>query len=210
MSAKLEASSQILAEKERHIQAQNTIIELLKNDSRNISMKTKDSVANNDRHSSNVRNDVADIPRNSLRKGKLESEVVTNRADLHGFSKGIINGKNKQKTATIVGTTQVENSEKLSFAGAVRRAWLHIGRVQRGVSSSEIEKYLRSKFPSETFEITEIQAREGANSVSFKLGANFSLLEELTKLELWPTGITIRRFKFFRSSERQKKRPDVC
>ncbi|KAK9878605.1 hypothetical protein WA026_022866, partial [Henosepilachna vigintioctopunctata] len=80
-----------------------------------------------------------------------------------------------------------------SFAGAVRRAWLHVGRVSLGTDAKSIENYLKGKFPSNSFLVEPLPVRENAHSLSFKVSSELSILDDLNKPELWPRGVTIRR-----------------
>ncbi|KAK9877694.1 hypothetical protein WA026_019375 [Henosepilachna vigintioctopunctata] len=93
----------------------------------------------------------------------------------------------------------------MSFASAVRRAWLHVGKVSLGTEPKTIEKYLREIFPGNTFTVEPLPRREEASSMSFKVGAELEILEELNKPNIWPKGVSVRRFRFFRQSPESSK-----
>ncbi|KAK9875290.1 hypothetical protein WA026_007687 [Henosepilachna vigintioctopunctata] len=59
-------------------------------------------------------------------------------------------------------------SSSLSFDGAVKRAWLHIGRAKIGTQPHHIVDYLKSRFPDKTFTVEMLPKRDDALSVSFK------------------------------------------
>lgn len=87
-----------------------------------------------------------------------------------------------------------------AFSSVEGRAWLHVGKVTLNTTSSQIRAHLSGKFPKEDFEIEALPKRDDARSLSFKVGARFSLLEDLNRPEIWPAGVLIRRFKFFRKT----------
>ncbi|KAK9878464.1 hypothetical protein WA026_022103 [Henosepilachna vigintioctopunctata] len=89
-------------------------------------------------------------------------------------------------------------SSSLSFAGAVKRAWLHIGRAKIGTQPHHIADYLKSRFPDNTFTVEMLPKRDDALSVSFKVSTEIELLTEMNNPEIWPIGITVKRYKFFR------------
>ncbi|KAL3269668.1 hypothetical protein HHI36_008729 [Cryptolaemus montrouzieri] len=87
-----------------------------------------------------------------------------------------------------------------AFAAATRKAWLYVGRVGTDVKEENIVRYLKNKFPNNTFEVEMLPERENSNSVAFKVGADMSLSEELNKTESWPNGVLVERFCFFRKN----------
>lgn len=89
------------------------------------------------------------------------------------------------------------------FMGAPRRAWMYVGRVNVNVKESQIENHLKGKFPGEDFSIERLPKRDAAHSASFKIGASLSLVEDLYKPQNWPTGVVVKRFRFFQSSTNQ-------
>lgn len=107
----------------------------------------------------------------------------------------------KKKDIKIVGSSELEesSSENVSFAAVTKRAWLHIGRVRPGVTCEHIRNHLCLKFPGEDFLIDKIKdVNENSSSVSFRIGADFGLLDDLNKPETWPVGVVVKRFRFFR------------
>ncbi|KAK9887516.1 hypothetical protein WA026_023067 [Henosepilachna vigintioctopunctata] len=90
--------------------------------------------------------------------------------------------------------TKYENS----FAGVEQRAWIHVGKVKLKTAKEEIENHLQQIFPGRSFVVEALPARNEANSMSFRVGGDMDLIDELYNSANWPCGVTIRRFTFFR------------
>lgn len=86
------------------------------------------------------------------------------------------------------------------FSAVPKRVWLYVGHVGVNVEESHIENHLKEKFPSKSFVIEKLPKRVTANTVSFKIGADLSLLDDIYRPENWPLGVVIRRFRFFRET----------
>lgn len=86
------------------------------------------------------------------------------------------------------------------FKGAERLAWLYVGNVNRNTTEENIRKFLEGQFNNETFLIEEIKKHETNHSKnkSFKVGFSFKILENLTQHDIWPRGVVVRRYNFFR------------
>lgn len=105
--------------------------------------------------------------------------------------------------ASIRGSGEI--SDDHSFASAKRMAWLYVGRAAKSVTKNDLESFLGSRFANRSFLVDELPAREPATSRAFKVGADFDLLDQLNDSNLWPTGIIIKRFHFFRGQSQFKK-----
>lgn len=99
---------------------------------------------------------------------------------------------NKQRTQIIRGTITENTDNQLTFSAAIRRAWIYVGRVDQNTKSEQISKYLHNKFPSNTFQIEQLPKREDATSISFKIGADVSLMDELYNGQMWPAGVIVK------------------
>lgn len=66
-------------------------------------------------------------------------------------------------------------------------------------------EHLQTKFPGQPFTVETLPVRQGAPSISFKVGANISLLEDIYKDENWPENITVRKFKSFSETRKNRK-----
>lgn len=103
------------------------------------------------------------------------------------------------RTEIITGTAEIHNQgADLSFAGAARRAWLYVGRVNAQVKEEDVKKYLEQRFVGKSFKVEMLPRRDSANSISFKVAADMDMLDDLNKPETWPRGVLVKRFRFFR------------
>lgn len=84
-----------------------------------------------------------------------------------------------------------------TFKAADRKAWLHVGRVNKNCSENDLLEFLNKKQPHRTFDIQKISS-EDSPTTSFRVGLDFDLLEKLNQEQFWPKGIKIKRFRFFR------------
>ncbi|XP_045464834.1 uncharacterized protein LOC123674052 [Harmonia axyridis] len=90
--------------------------------------------------------------------------------------------KIETNVSKIVKGTRVDNGKKMAFSSAKQKVWIHIGKI----------------FPGHSFSIEALTPKNESNSISFKVGGDMKLIDELYKSENWPEGITVRRYKFFR------------
>lgn len=92
-----------------------------------------------------------------------------------------------------------------SFGSAPKRAWLYVGHVEEGVDSTHIERHLKMKFPEGQFQVEGLVSNEHSTGKSFKVGANIELLEKLYEPDIWPHGIIVKKFRFFRKPIRARQ-----
>lgn len=118
--------------------------------------------------------------------------VRTNNSNKDAFrsTKGTIS------TKIIKGTRDATGGQN-ALCGIKPRVWLHIGKTQLGTTPAMIEKHLKQMFPGRSFIIDELKQRGEATGVSFRVGGDLDLVDDLYNGENWPSGITVRRF-FFR------------
>lgn len=81
-----------------------------------------------------------------------------------------------------------------SFAAAARRAYLYVGNVNINATEESLVAYLKSKYPEKEFVVEALPVRDNAQSKSFKLVCDFTLLESLNSPESWSNGIIVKRF----------------
>lgn len=62
-----------------------------------------------------------------------------------------------------------------SFSAAMRRTWLHVGKVQKRTTTDQVVQRLKCKFPGADFLVDSLPTCEDAWSVSFKVGADIGL-----------------------------------
>lgn len=121
-----------------------------------------------------------------------KSKVVTTQSEKdveHEFIP-VINKKNKKKQLTGTGDSAVE------FGVVKKKVWLFISRVKPEVSAETVMNYLEKKIPNQEFICEKLDTR-GVNSC-FKVGADFSLKEKLEDPSIWPEGVLVSRYHFFR------------
>lgn len=107
----------------------------------------------------------------------------------------------KKESSNKPAITDSEGSQS-SFASATHRAWLHVNRAEIRVRKEDVVNP-KKKSPLSNLQVQIQPRRENSTSVSFKIGADLSLLDELNKPETWPEGIEIRRFCFFERNPRK-------
>lgn len=183
LKAELKCSQYVISKLEGTIKDKENIIDLLENQN------------NRNRDTSEVKRGVA--------KSTRSPEIVgSNPASVEVDKRKILQGSQvqKQPAKVIVGSKEASSmtSKTSEFSAAVSKAWLHIGKVGKGTSEQIVLQHLKTNFPNESFTVEALPVRDDANSVSFKVGADMRLLNELTKPEIWPKGVTVKRFRFFR------------
>lgn len=107
------------------------------------------------------------------------------------------NNRSTISTKIIKGTRET-TEEHNTLCGIKQRVWLHIGKIQLGTASEVIEKHLKQCFPGRSFIIDELKQRAGGTSMSFKVGGDLDLIDDLYDGGNWPSGVTVRRFFFQR------------
>lgn len=120
---------------------------------------------------------------------------LAHNSDMNGVARvGTIRQRN-----LITGTAEAGNqASDVSFASAVRRAWLYVGRVNPQVTKEDVNRYLEQKFAGRSFIVEMLPKRDSANSIAFKVAADMEILDDLNKPETWPKGVQVKRFRFFR------------
>ncbi|KAJ3660667.1 hypothetical protein Zmor_005106 [Zophobas morio] len=99
---------------------------------------------------------------------------------------------------TIVHGTATSD-ETATFGAAVKRAWLYVGKVRLDTTIEQVNTYLKAKYPGHEFKIELLSKREEATSISFKVGADSDLMDQLYQSENWPKGIIVKKLIFFRA-----------
>lgn len=101
-----------------------------------------------------------------------------------------------KKSKQIIGDSDPKELN-CGFSAATKKAWLCIGKVNKGTKPDTIRTYLQQKY-NRNFTVEALPTRDDAVSVSFKLGADFDLLAQLENCANWPKGVIVKRFTFFR------------
>lgn len=105
------------------------------------------------------------------------------------------------------------STEQNCFGAADKKAWLYVGRAKSDTKPEHVKTYLETKFPKhkDSFTVEPINVNKDMprNNMSFKVGVNFTLLEEITKPDIWPNNIIVRRFNFKNNKGNFMKTPKV-
>lgn len=207
VNVKLECATETINNLHEIIMYQKTIIDLQKN--------SQDKGENvNNRNSRTVKSNVAksgkisDPPR---KENPRPTKLASDNKLLHNDPQHVPLIKSKEhlismNSSPVICGSQPSDGKDTAFSGAIRRVWIHVGKTAQGTSEDAIRDHLQRKFRSEQFVIEKLPQREGANSCSFKVGASFTMLEDLYKSENWPENVTVRRFRFFRDKKNTNER----
>lgn len=120
----------------------------------------------------------------------VDTEVVKNNGSQY-------KNKNNHSSKDLVRGTADVNS--FNFAAVCRMAWLYVGKVKNETKAEDITNFLNKRFPDATVKVEEIKKHENntSRSKSFKVGLDYSYLNEVQKPEVWPRDIIVRKFRFF-------------
>ncbi|KAK9510063.1 hypothetical protein O3M35_004929 [Rhynocoris fuscipes] len=97
--------------------------------------------------------------------------------------------KAHKRNEMIIGMSQT--SEELV---GVKKAWLHLGKLQRDTTTEQVEVFLKKNFPNVNITVSKLESK--GNNCSFRLGVDFAQKDTLMNSNLWPQNITLRRFLF--------------
>jgi hypothetical protein len=115
--------------------------------------------------------------------------------------------KETSRNKKVVGKAPI--NEKSSLLGSNKpQLWLHIYKCKHDTTEENILSYLSNKLPNTTFEVKQL--KKNTNSTSFRVNTAYDvqLINELYNENFWPLGVSVQRFKFFRtasSNEESKK-----
>lgn len=183
LKTELNCSQYIISTLEKTIQDKEDIISLLKNQPSNSKIISEKS-------------SVAESKQNTVTAG------VSSVGNKHGTPNNVQRALAGRKQSDIIvgeGQSTGASAKSTGFSGALRRAWLYVGRAHKNTTEQHVTQHLKMNFPNKDFTVEALPVSETANSVSFKVGADISLLDQLSQPEVWPKDVVVRRFKFFRS-----------
>lgn len=83
------------------------------------------------------------------------------------------------------------------FSAPEQKLWLYIGRCNPNTTAEDIHEYLAKKFPGKECDISKLSTK-GTNS-AFRLGMDVDLQDAIYEPSIWPRGIVVKRFHFFRA-----------
>lgn len=129
-------------------------------------------------------------PNDTHHKAEIESRNLLTPSEEKQTNKGTYKTR---KMDVIRGT----GTEICSLKSVDRKAWLYLGKINKGCKEDDVVNFLTTKFPENKIQpIVEKISREESTSSSFKLGIDFELLEKVNKEDFWPKGVMVKRFFF--------------
>lgn len=205
----------------RELEYAKTTIDILQT-----TVKDKELIINllqESRQTTNINCGVAKSNTNSVEKVQTEHEdhvqtdAASNQTVEHTTStyskvasrshKDFSAKKRNSKTDKVIGSAtskvseEAENNSQSLFSSAPKRALIHLGKVSLNTKKETIERYLHDTFGKRDYFVEPCPVRENAKSMSFKIEADYSLLNELYTSSNWPTGVTVTRYKLFRRGD---------
>lgn len=142
--------------------------------------------------------------------GTSEADLDADRTTQHGiFGTDDNSSRAKRKSNIIWG----ENDDECSsvegvgdlFAFVFKRLRLYVGRVQPTVTAAHMKSYLKVKYKGQNFVISQLATHENSLSRSFRVGADVSLEGGLMDPKVWPKGVAVKPFHFFRYKSKKQK-----
>lgn len=166
-------------------------------------------VINNKTYSSVIRNSSQDCstPSNPLaskqaiRNMQTSTSTATKSKQRHAKTPVVLSQNNlvtlpfntRGQHKFVTGTADNVNK---TLQAAKKKAWIFVGRVDKGTSNEDLLQYLHKKCPNTNFDCEKLSTK--GPSGSFKIGFELDLLPQVMEPKFWPTGIIVSRFQFFR------------
>lgn len=186
----LEASKRLICELERTIDNQKLIISLLQS---NYDAKVVGYKENN----SDITKQTLNQPPKEFKKVEsaitvdslkvaIDDEMTTLATTKENDKSGIPSGK-----STIVGNKMAQES-----LAAPPVNWLFVRKYRTTYTVENLTQYLKAEFPDNNFIVEQITNRGSHNS--FKVGVEESIYDKVTQPDIWPHGIEVSPFQFFR------------
>lgn len=102
----------------------------------------------------------------------------------------------KTHTSHIIGLSTTPS--KICAAVIEKKNSVLVGRLDRGVSASDLKEYLQDTFGrNEEFNIEEQTVRSG-DYRSYRVEVSLKNLDKLLTPSLWPENVVVKKFRFFR------------
>lgn len=209
----LKLSNNLLLEKVYRLEAENKMLKMM-------SSNNNSEVVNIDSQNSNEQCDIDNPTYTELENSigiseqpKTNWTEVKSRRDRRENRTQSIATSAAQHTERVLKTPRVQKRRATTLKGTAswgednfsagpQKAWLHIGRAKPEATADDIASYLKKRFPLKHFTVEKLETNNKLSS--FKVGSDFDLLNNLNDPGLWPSGITVRRFNFFRPKISQK------
>ena len=155
------------------------------------------SIVNNKKEDTNNKIGMAPL----LSEAQLPAATTSNAdktGDLEQEFTIVQHRKNKKRQRkSIVGTAPVDEAS-LRAVVTEKKAWFHVSRYPLDTTSIEVQEMLNKKFNRTDFTCDKIKTHHPSPTFSsFKIGTDYSLLEQLEDPSIWAKGIKVARFNFF-------------
>ncbi|CAH0558592.1 unnamed protein product [Brassicogethes aeneus] len=110
----------------------------------------------------------------------------------------LVQSKKKKKN---LGT----NESSSGFVGVEKRVWIYFHRIQRTVTKTNIESFIKDQpgLLDSDINVKELPTSETQNKC-FVLDAHFDLKDKLYDPSFWPKGVGIKRYRFDKHRENNK------
>lgn len=103
--------------------------------------------------------------------------------------------KRKHKANILTGR---KHDSTLPIQGVDEIFWIYVGHVKGNVSEEVMKEFLNQNWPDIEFSCSKLNSR--GNNSSFKVGIQRRLKNEILNDAMWPDGIAIKEYQFFRKS----------
>lgn len=109
-----------------------------------------------------------------------------------------VNDKSERKESKIiVGSSERSMKGQASgFIAAERKLHVYVGRCSSTTKCEDISAWLKSTWADSDFEVTRLDSK-GSNA-SFRVAVDTKLADSIYEADLWPKGIIVKKFRFFR------------
>lgn len=125
------------------------------------------------------------------RNDKIQS-ITENKEAEEPWTEVLSKKKNKtdrKKKEILVGSSQTP-----SELVGVKKAWLHLGKLQEGTTTEQVENFLQKRFPEMSLTVSKLESK--GKNCSFRLGVDYNFKDALLNSDAWPRNVTLRRFLF--------------
>lgn len=79
--------------------------------------------------------------------------------------------------------------------------WLFVSKYTKTYTKEKLKGHLDELFPNNRFIIEDVPFRENYQFKSFKIGVDKNCKDNLLNEEIWPDGVEVSEYDFFRKSK---------
>lgn len=108
--------------------------------------------------------------------------------------------ENLRKPESIIGTLKADQSNSKLVAAVInKKSSVQVKLLANEVTESDLLEHLQDNFGNETFTIEKLKVQSG-DYASFRVEAREDISNQLLNPDLWPEGIIVNKFTFFRKN----------